>query len=115
MKAMSRLQFFQATLAGIGATLFGAACGSDDDGDGGGSGGLSCSADIVSNHGHVLSVSEADVNAAQTKTYNIQGSSGHSHEVTLTAEHFMSLGEGKNVSVTSTSVAGHTHSVTVSC
>jgi len=34
---------------------------------------------ISSNHGHSITVSSADVNAGVEKTYNITGSSGHSH------------------------------------
>ncbi|WP_242206122.1 hypothetical protein [Aestuariivivens insulae] len=73
------------------------------------------SSSISSNHGHTLTVSKEDVNAGTQKTYDITGSSGHSHNVTLTAANFTSLKNNQQISVSSTSGSGHTHSVTVSC
>lgn len=70
---------------------------------------------IGSNHGHTLVVPIADVNAGEEQTYDIEGSSGHVHLVTLTAAHFAQLAEGTPVTVTSTSGGGHSHSVTVRC
>lgn len=69
---------------------------------------------IGSNHGHTLSVSAADVTSGIEKIYDIQGSSVHSHQVTVTAAHFVTLASNQSVVITSTS-AGHTHSVTISC
>lgn len=77
---------------------------------------VTCKPPVISaNHGHALVVPPADVTAAKPKTYSIQGSSGHPHDVTLTAAHFAQLATGKAITVTSTNVAGHTHDVTVSC
>lgn len=102
--------------SGVSSLLFvGEGCGSDDSGGGGGGGSGACGADITSNHGHTLSVSQADVTAGVDKTYNIQGGAPHDHTVTLTAAHFASLAQGKSVSVTSSSAAAHDHSVTVTC
>lgn len=71
---------------------------------------------IGSNHGHSLTVSKDDVNNAIEKTYSIQGSSGHNHQVTITASQFASLkNDNKSISVESTSSSGHTHNITVSC
>lgn len=70
---------------------------------------------IEGNHGHSLSVSVADVNAGVEKTYNITGSAGHSHEVTVTAANFSTLANNQQVVVSSTTENGHTHSVTISC
>ncbi|MFH6603707.1 hypothetical protein ACEZ3G_09485 [Maribacter algicola] len=70
---------------------------------------------IGSNHGHTLVVSKADVNAGNEKTYSIQGSSGHDHTITITAENFTSLKNNSSISVVSTNDDDHTHSVTVSC
>jgi hypothetical protein len=69
---------------------------------------------IGGNHGHALTVSVADIEAAVDKTYDIQGDSGHNHTVTLTAAHFAMLADGTSIQVTSSN-AGHIHSVTVSC
>jgi hypothetical protein len=72
-------------------------------------------ATIGSNHGHSLVVPPADVAAAVGKTYSIKGGSGHDHLVTLSASHFATLAAGRSVTVGSSNVGGHTHSVTVTC
>ena len=72
------------------------------------------SSSIGGNHGHTLSVSAADITTGIERTYDIQGSSAHNHQVTVTATHFATLANNSSVAVTSTS-AGHTHSVTISC
>ena len=72
------------------------------------------SSSIGGNHGHTLSVSAADVNAGIEKSYGIQGSATHNHQVTVTVPQFATLANNQSVVVTSTS-AGHTHSVTISC
>ncbi len=69
---------------------------------------------ISKNHKHSLMVSAADIMAGVDKTYDIQGASSHSHDVTLTAAHFASLLNGEMVVVDSTK-GGHTHTVTLSC
>lgn len=70
---------------------------------------------IAANHGHTLTVSVADVSAGNEKTYNIAGSAGHAHEVTVTAANFSTLANNQQVVVSSTTENGHTHSVTISC
>ena len=70
---------------------------------------------ISANHGHTLSVSQADVEAGAERMYSIQGSSGHDHMVTLTAAAFTALQGNNNITVNSTNDDGHTHSVTVRC
>ena len=70
---------------------------------------------IGGNHGHTLTVSVADVNAGNDKTYNIEGTAGHSHQVTVTAANFNSLANNQQVILSSTNDNGHTHSVTISC
>lgn len=70
---------------------------------------------IGSNHGHTISVPVADINAATDKTYDIQGTSDHPHQVTITSAMFAMLANSQAVSATSTSDAGHSHSITISC
>lgn len=72
-------------------------------------------ATIAANHGHVLMVTAADVTAAADKTYDIMGSAGHTHSVTVTAAMFAKLHNSMTVMMTSTDGAGHTHGVTVMC
>jgi hypothetical protein len=70
---------------------------------------------ITANHGHSLIVSKADVAAAATKTYSIQGTSSHPHQVTINAAQFAQLKSGRTISVTSSLVLSHAHTVTVGC
>ena len=73
-------------------------------------------ASISSNHGHSITVSKTDVDNGVQKTYSIQGSSSHAHEVTITPSQFSSLKSNQSsIQVVSTSGGGHTHSITVSC
>src|SRR5437868_2050294 len=67
---------------------------------------------IQSNHGHVLAVSKAEVAAAADKTYDITGTAGHSHTVTVTAANFAALARNEAVTVIS-SVTVHTHTVNI--
>jgi hypothetical protein len=118
---ITRKEFLQAGVATL-VTL--GACASDDgetedgadsgDDDGGGcpSG---ATANIASNHGHSMSVSAGDVSAAAAKDYDIQGTSPHSHTVSLTGADFDMLAAGENVVVESTSDGTHTHMVTIGC
>jgi phage gp45-like len=70
---------------------------------------------ISANHGHSLTVSKADVAAATAKTYSIKGTSSHAHQITITAAQFGQLKSGRTVSVTSSLVLSHVHTVTVAC
>lgn len=72
-------------------------------------------ASIGSNHGHVLAVSQADVAAGVQKSYDIQGSAGHSHTVVLTTAMFTTLKANRTLQTTSTSSSSHVHSITVTC
>jgi hypothetical protein len=76
---------------------------------------------ISENHGHDVQVSADDLAAAADKTYEIQGTADHTHEVTLTAAELDLIARGNGVTVTSTEATSpsvgiaHTHSVTVGC
>ncbi|MCB9586727.1 MAG: hypothetical protein H6718_15105 [Polyangiaceae bacterium] len=84
-------------------------------GGSGGTGMTGCGATISANHGHVLMVSQADVDAAADKTYDIMGGAGHTHSVTITAADFATLAGGGSITVTSTTGAAHMHTITVMC
>ena len=121
MTRLNRKQFLSALAAVAALPLVASACGGGDDGgdSSDGSGG-DCLADgtqatISSNHGHILAVSVADVEAGVAKTYDISGSAGHMHEVTLSADHFAQLQGNTSITVQSTSSGDHTHAVTVNC
>ncbi|WP_374569149.1 hypothetical protein [Ideonella sp.] len=70
---------------------------------------------IAGNHGHVLTIPEADLSSMTDKTYSIQGSAGHDHTVTLTAAQLASLKAGQSVAVTSSTTLAHNHAVTSNC
>lgn len=70
---------------------------------------------IGGNHGHSLTVSVTDINAGVDKTYNIEGSADHPHQVTVTAAHFNTLKSNTQVVIASSVNSDHSHSVTVSC
>ncbi len=93
-----------------------AACGGGDD-DGGGGGGADaapgCEEMIAGNHGHVLNVTQADIDAGVDKTYTLSGSAGHEHMLTITAAQFAQLAAGESITSTSTATT-HMHTVTVS-
>ncbi len=100
---------------GSGGSNGGSGGTSGGSGGSGGTGTTGCGAEISSNHGHVLMVTQADVDAAQDKTYDIQGGAAHSHSVTVTAADFATLSGGQSVTLTSTTAVGHMHTVTVMC
>ena len=120
MARLSRKEFLS-LLAAAAALPLVASCGGDDDGGDATDGQAGdCLANgtstvISSNHGHVLAVSAADVEAGVEKTYDISGTAGHMHEVTLSAAHFAMLQGNDSITVQSTSSGDHTHAVTVNC
>ncbi len=77
---------------------------------------VTCARPVISaNHGHAVAVPPSDIQAGVTRTYSIQGQSGHDHTITVTAAHFAELANGRTITVVSTNDFGHTHAVTVSC
>jgi hypothetical protein len=70
---------------------------------------------IGGNHGHELTVATADLDATITKVYDIRGSAGHTHSVTLTVANFQSLMSGMAVTVTSSEEPGHSHVISIGC
>ena len=124
---LSRRQFLGTSVAVTAGAVVLAACGGGDDGGGGGGSDAAASAksctqngtstQISGNHGHVLTVSAADVTAGVDKTYDIMGTAAHTHSVTVTAANFATLAGNPNASVmtTSTSGGGHTHQITILC
>lgn len=99
-----------------------AACGGDDGKTDAAIAGRNCatngtSTTIAGNHGHVIMVTANDVAAGLDKPYDIMGTAGHTHTVTVTAGNFATLQSNSNgtVMATSTSTNGHTHVVTIIC
>ena len=83
----------------------------------GGGGGKACddpTETIGANHGHVLTVTAADVQAGVEVTYSIMGTATHDHSVKLTPQMFQQLLAGSTISTTS-STTGHSHPIMVVC
>ncbi len=66
---------------------------------------------VSQNHGHVFTLSIADVDAATDRTYDLSGTSGHKHEVTITRASFLELQQAKVVRLASTAYGGHLHRI----
>lgn len=81
--------------------------------------------EILDNHrttggGHELVVTSADVVAGVLASYDIRGdNTGHTHEVTLTADDFADLADGRTGTVFSSNNgsagASHAHEIRLSC
>lgn len=116
---LNRKQFLGAVGSGS-VVLWLQACGGGGSGygDGGGGGAQSCGASgtaIAGNHGHSLTIPEADLSSSTDKTYNIMGSASHDHTVTFTAMQLAQLKAGQSVVVSSSVTSSHQHEVTARC
>lgn len=74
-----------------------------------------CAATISGNHGHALSIPAADLDATAPRTYDIQGSADHTHQVTFSAADLAQLKAGQTVTVISTTALAHEHSISETC
>jgi len=70
---------------------------------------------VGKNHGHVLTVALADVKAGAEKSYDIAGTSGHPHKVTLTADQMKTLMGRQVLRTKSSNDKGHEHRILVKC
>jgi len=117
---MNRQEFLRSIVGlGLGAGAL-AACSDDSGGKDAPASTGNCLAhgtnvNIGTNHGHTLMVSVADLNAGVDKTYDISGTAGHAHSVTITAAQFATLKANTSISLVSSVGSAHTHSVTVGC
>jgi hypothetical protein len=110
---ITKRSLLRGSLGVCAAGVLTAACGGGDDDDT--SGGGTCKTAIAANHGHALTISAADKMAGVAKDYDIKGSADHSHTVSLAADDFADLSGGTVVIVTSSTDAGHSHDVTITC
>jgi hypothetical protein len=103
------------SLLWVGAGLVGlaGACTGGDEDDGG----ELCSSDpdveITGNHGHVLTVPLAHVDAGTERSYDIRGNADHGHEITLSVDDWDRLRESGSVSI-NVSVP-HDHTILLTC
>jgi hypothetical protein len=70
---------------------------------------------VGKNHGHVLTVSFEDVKAGAEKTYDLAGTSGHPHTVTLSPDDMKNLLAGQIFRTKSSRDRQHAHRVLVRC
>jgi hypothetical protein len=110
----SRLAFVRGSVGVCTAGLLTVGCGSDDDDDSHDTH-TECTNEIANNHGHKLTISVADKQAGVAKVYDIQGTSAHSHTVSLDADDFKDLAAGTTVILPSSTDAGHAHEIEITC
>jgi hypothetical protein len=72
----------------------------------------SVSGTISANHGHVATITAADLGSNGDLTLNIQGTASHNHVVAITAADVVSVRGGRTVAKESSDTDGHTHTVT---
>ena len=112
---------FCARLTGASVVLLIQACGGGGSdtpaaaGPGAGPVSMGCTDMIAANHGHVLTITAADLDSATDKVYDIQGSAAHSHGVTLTVANLRALKAGNLVNVVSSTTSAHEHGVSIQC
>src|SRR5262245_30802123 len=94
-----------AVLAGVTITITGC----DDDNPTSPSDGVSGT--ISANHGHVATITSAQLSAGNALSLNIQGTATHPHTVTVSRDQIVDIAAGRRVTTTSTSNDGHTHEV----
>lgn len=119
--SMTRKEFLGTIAGAVGLASVVAACGGGGGGSADAPGAVtSClqngtNVTIASNHGHVLVVTQAEVQAGADKTYDIMGTALHTHSVTVTAAMFAKLASNMSVTTVSTTGSNHTHNITVVC
>ena len=114
--AIGRREFtagsIMALLGGITVTIAG--CSSDSNpGNPTGNPGTGDKAGSVSaNHGHVATVSAAEIMAGNAVLLRIRGSGDHDHTLSLTADEVRAVGAGTRTAKTSSNDLAHDHIVT---
>ena len=116
------------TVAGLWAGLSLASCADSSDGGANESELSTCSVTgtcvvggdfrvaISVNHGHTVTLTQAEVDAGAEITVDVVNNGDHNHTVTLTAAMLLDVADGLRLHVLSTGAAdGHSHCVTINC
>ena len=107
------IESVMALLAGVTITVTG--CGDDDPAPASPSP-APASADVQgsvgTNHGHTATLRAAEITAAGAVSLDITGTATHPHRVELTGDEVRRIGQRQQVTKTSTTDAGHSHTVT---
>ena len=118
--SISRREFTResvlAMLAGVVITITGCSDSPAAPSQGGSGGGGSTTGDVSgvvsANHGHIATVTAAQITAAGAVSLDIMGQATHPHTVSLTATQVQQIGSRQQVVVTSTTNESHQHTVT---
>jgi hypothetical protein len=118
--SISRREFTResvlAMLAGVVITITGCSDSPSAPSQGGNGGGGSTTGDVSgvvsANHGHIATVTAAQITAAGAVSLDIMGQATHPHTVSLTASQVQQIGSRQQVVVTSTTNESHLHTVT---
>ena len=84
-------------------------------------GALSCHDTLITgNHGHAVTIPDADLDSMVDMTYNIQGTADHNHTIVLTVAQLQMIKVMTAVTVLSSTSSSytlppHNHEVTVNC
>ena len=109
------LEWALAMLAGAAITISG--CGSDHSTAptstaGGGTSSGDVSGVVSANHGHIATVTAAQITTGGALSLNIMGNATHPHTVSLSGTQLQQIGARQQVAVISTTDSGHDHTVT---
>ena len=111
------LEWALAMLAGVAITISG--CGSNSpssptppSSSGGGTTTGDVTGVVSANHGHIATITAAQLTAGNALNLNIMGNATHAHTVSLTATQLQQIGSKQQVAVLSTTDSGHDHTVT---
>jgi hypothetical protein len=103
-----------------GSTAGTAGAGGSGTAGGGGTGGAAANCGtslkitITNNHGHVLTITMAEISADQTKVYSTMGTATHDHFVQITGDDFKALAMGKELRKPSCN-DDHEHEFIINC
>lgn len=91
--------------------LASAACSSTPGTGGGSCDGVQSTSSVALSHTHTVCVLASDLSSPPPSgaTYTTSGSSGHTHQISLSHDQLGNIQAGQSVAVTSTNVQGHTH------
>ena len=67
---------------------------------------------VSDNHGHVATITGAQITAAGAVTLDIHGTADHTHTVVLSAGEVQQIGAGAKVAKSSSNTLSHDHTVT---
>ena len=104
------LEWALAMLAGVVITVSG--CGSDSPSPTPTPVATDVNGTVSANHGHVATITAAQITAAGALSLDIMGTATHAHTVSLSAGQVLQIGAKQQVAVLSTTDAGHDHTVT---